>query len=67
MDNKKEIERFKNLVGEIKRNGIDKLLSAIEKTDFYTAPASTRYHDSVEGGLLHHSLRTYDMLRDEYY
>lgn len=59
-------ERFKSLVfdflGEI--NGTENLLQWLETTDFYTAPASTKYHGSYAGGLLKHSLNVYDeMLR----
>ena len=32
------------------------------ETDFFTAPASTRYHGSYEGGLVEHSLNVYDRL-----
>ena len=32
---------------EIHREGADKLLAWLEKTDFFTAPASTRYHLSL--------------------
>lgn len=35
---------------------VDKIISWIEGTDFYTAPASTRYHETFEGGLLYHTL-----------
>lgn len=35
----------------------DKCLGWLRKTDFYQAPASTVYHESCVGGLLHHSLR----------
>lgn len=37
---------------------INKLLQYLRGTDFYVAPASTQYHDSVEGGLLRHSVAT---------
>ena len=58
-------ERFLDIVHKnIKREGIDKLLNFLEKTDFYTAPASTRFHDAYEGGLLEHSLRVYDRLKE---
>lgn len=40
----------------IKRNGLTDLLAWLEKSDFYTAPASTRYHDAFEGGLCKHSI-----------
>ena len=56
-------EQFISLVNNhIKRNGINELLKWLEKTDFYTAPASTRFHLSCEGGLLQHSLNVYDRL-----
>lgn len=34
----------------------DSILSWLETTDFYRAPASTRYHDHYEGGLITHTL-----------
>ena len=40
----------------IKREGAKELLEWIESTDFFTAPASTRFHNSFEGGLVDHSL-----------
>ncbi len=58
-DNKK---RFIDLLKSTKREGIDKLIDFLEKTDFFTAPASTRFHSSYEGGLLQHSLNVYDCL-----
>lgn len=57
------IERFKELINSINRPGVDKLMNFIEKSDFFTAPASTKYHLSCEGGLLQHSLNVYDMLK----
>ena len=49
----------------ITRDGADKLLEYIEnKTDFFTAPASTRFHGAYEGGLLEHSLNVYECLCD---
>ena len=55
-------ERFITICSQVKRDGLDKLLASLEKTDFYTAPASTRFHESYEGGLVEHSLRVYDEL-----
>lgn len=51
----------------ITREGADKLLEFLaspEKSDFFTAPASTRFHGSYEGGLLEHSLNVYECLCD---
>ena len=57
------IKRFEDLMATIERDGIDDLMNYIKnKTDFYTAPASTNFHLSCEGGLLQHSLNVYDCL-----
>ena len=63
MNREQNIARFEAELGKIKRPGIDKLMNYIRKSDFYTAPASTRYHLSCEGGLLQHSLNVLDVLR----
>ena len=55
-------QQFISLLKTVNREGVDKLLDFIEKTDFYTAPASTRFHGSFEGGLLEHSLKVYEIL-----
>ena len=55
-------ERFETLFSEVSREGSDKLLKYIRKSDFYIAPASTIYHNAVRGGLLAHSLAVYDRL-----
>ena len=58
-------ERFMQIFQEkITREGSDKLLDFLTKSDFFTAPASTRYHLACEGGLLQHSLNVYDCLVD---
>ena len=56
-------EFLKIFTGNITRDGADKLLDFLEnKSDFFTAPASTRYHNAFEGGLLRHSLNVYHCL-----
>ena len=47
------LEIYKN---NIKREGADKLLAWLESTDFFTAPASTRFHSNYVGGLCDHSV-----------
>lgn len=47
---------------DIKREGANKLLEYLEKSDFFSAPASTRFHGSYPGGLVEHSLNVYDCL-----
>lgn len=56
------IQRFEQLLMATNRAGIENLLEFIRKSDFYTAPASTKFHMSCEGGLLQHSLNVYDAL-----
>ncbi len=50
----------------ITRPGSEKLLSYLlsEPSDFFTAPSSTRYHGSYEGGLAEHSVNVYECLKD---
>lgn len=40
----------------ITRDGKDDLLDWLNHSDFFTAPASTRFHGNHEGGLLEHSI-----------
>lgn len=47
-------EEFLNLLRSVKREGIDDLIRFIENTDFFTAPASTRFHGDHAGGLVEH-------------
>lgn len=56
------IEKFEQLLTSVKRDGIDKLLAYIRKSDFYRAPASTRFHSCHDGGLLEHSMNLYECL-----
>lgn len=46
----------------ITREGSKKLLEWLKSTDFFTAPASTRYHCACEGGLLMHSINVYKVM-----
>ena len=65
MTSRENKERFMAIFQEkIHREGADKLLDFLAKSDFFTAPASTRYHGAFEGGLLEHSLNVYDCLVD---
>lgn len=50
----------------IKRPGADKLLDWLEGSDFFEAPASTRFHLSRPGGLVEHSIHVYERLRELY-
>ena len=57
-------ERFIDIFKtNVRREGADKLLEYLTGPgcDFFTAPASTRYHNAWEGGLCAHSLNVYDI------
>lgn len=60
-------EQFELVFNEyIKRDGSQRLLEWIRSTDFYTAPASTRFHGSCPCGLVQHSLNVFNRLKQEY-
>lgn len=47
----------------VTRRGKDRMLEWLCQTDFFTAPASTRYHGACECGLVMHSLNVYKLLK----
>ena len=64
-------EKYISLLKEnVKRDGINNLIDWIQKTDFFVAPASTKFHSAYEGGLCEHSLNAFNrfqkLLQDEY-
>ena len=60
MDN---AQQFREIVKDsISRIGIDSLMEWLDNSDFFTAPASTRFHGSYSGGLCEHSLNVYRRL-----
>ena len=63
MDIQNNIARFETELAKVQRPGMDKLLEYIQKSDFYKAPASTKYHLAALSGLLQHSLNVLDALR----
>ncbi|MGN1351439.1 MAG: HD domain-containing protein [Clostridia bacterium] len=58
-------EQFIELLKSTNREGIENLLAFLEKTDFYAAPASTKYHGAYKGGLLEHSMKVYEILKEK--
>lgn len=51
----------------IKRRGADRLLEWLIGSDFFTAPASTRFHAAYEGGLVEHSLNVYKVFMKKHF
>ena len=52
--------KFKNIFLDfVTREGRDKLLEMLDRTDFFQAPASVRYHCNYDGGLCEHTLNVF--------
>ena len=61
-------ERFLKIMAEnVSREGTGDLLEWLDKTDFFTAPASTKYHCACQGGLVMHSLSVYDVMMEKHF
>ena len=61
-------EEFLKIYKEnIKRNGSNELLEWLLKTDFFTAPASTKFHCACNGGLVQHSVSVYNILMNKHF
>ena len=59
------IDTFKTLLRSTNREGMETLIKWLDDSDFFTAPASTRYHSCHKGGLLEHSLNVYRCLKEK--
>ena len=64
-------EKFIEIFNQyITREGADSLLDWLINSDFFTAPASSKFHSAFEGGLCEHSLNVFDryvkLLKMEY-
>lgn len=51
----------------IERQGSEELLKWLLTTDFFTAPASTKFHCACEGGLVQHSVNVYKTLMEKHF
>ena len=49
----------------VKRDGMESLIEYLCESDYFTAPASTRFHNAFEGGLCRHSLKLMEMFYNE--
>lgn len=65
MDNKiiANMRAIKKLLCNVNREGIENLKKFLDESDFFTAPASTKYHLAEEGGLCQHTINVYKRLR----
>ena len=55
-------DEFLKILKTVKREGMDEFIKFLESTDFFTAPASTRFHGDYAGGLVEHSMKVYEIL-----
>lgn len=61
-------EEFISIFKEnISRQGSQELLDWMLKTDFFTAPASTKYHCACPEGLVMHSLSVYKVMMEKHF
>lgn len=65
MDYKEEFLRIYHEY--VHRKGSQELLDWLLKTDFFVAPASTKFHCACEGGLVQHSVNVYQTLMEKHY
>ena len=66
MSNLKQ-EFIKIYTENVKREGSEQFLKWLETTDFFTAPASTKFHCACPEGLLMHSLNVYNVLMEKHF
>jgi hypothetical protein len=62
-------EKIISVLRKINRDNIEDLINYLESTDFFAAPASTKYHGAYSGGLAEHSLHVWYLLqhKNKYY
>lgn len=58
----KNERRIFKIIKNYKREGLEDFIKFLENTDFFTAPASTRFHGDYAGGLVEHSMKVYEIL-----
>lgn len=65
----KDIQEVKvkiiSLLSSTARTGIERVIKYLEESDFFVAPASTKYHGNYDGGLAEHSLNVYELLKEK--
>lgn len=54
---------FMEILGNVKREGMEPLKQFLSNSDFFKAPGSHKFHDAFPGGLAYHSLMVYKLLK----
>lgn len=52
---------------QVNRPGMDRFIEYLTRSDFFSAPCSTKFHLSKPGGLAEHSLNVYNLLSEKMY
>lgn len=60
-------EFIKIFTENVERNGAKELLAWLMNTDFFTAPASTKYHCACENGLVMHSVNVFNTMMEKHF
>ncbi|MCD6364850.1 MAG: metal-dependent phosphohydrolase [Planctomycetes bacterium] len=63
--NEKTKSAIENELSATNRRGIDKLIDYLNESGFFTAPASTRFHNAFEGGLADHSHNVFKLFNKQ--
>ena len=58
-------QQITSVLADLQRPGIDDLIGYLTASDFFTAPASTRFHGAFSGGLAAHSWNVYSIFREK--
>lgn len=56
--------RYRNKPSDVAVKVYDSIIKWLKASDFYTAPASTRFHESCPSGLLYHTLKVVYHIRE---
>jgi len=62
LETKNKIIELLNSTG---RKGIENVIKYLEESDFFVAPASTKYHGNYDGGLAEHSTYVYQLFKEK--
>ncbi len=60
-------EFIKIFTENVQRPGAKELLNWLMNTDFFTAPASTKYHCACENGLVMHSVSVFNTMMEKHF
>lgn len=66
MNIEQDIIEYKSFMLNVNREGVDRLIDYVVNSDYFTSPASSKYHLNVEGGLYLHSKNVMKLCYKQY-